>query len=316
MARLALVTSVAVAWLVHASAALSHGAVPERIDALDEEIGHHPNDAALYEKRAELHALAHNWTQAAEDLEEARAIDPQRPGLAHRLADARLQLGDAESAIALASEAIAMDPEESRAYLVRARARAENGDLDGAAADLARVIALSEKAAPALYRERAEILERAGDRDAALAALSEGIADRGPLVTLIEAAVDLEARRGRPEAALAWVDRLEPPSVRAPKWQVRRGGLLERAGRPAEAREAYEAARRAIETLPPSRRDTPKSVALRAEIDARMRALLSGEVDRPPVSGTADDRFFIALMVVLAVGVLAFLDGRRRFAKG
>ena len=285
--------------LLDVSEATGHGAVPERIDELTEVIDSRPNEPDLYEKRAELHALDENWTQAAEDLEEALALAPERVELMHRLADVRLQLGDVNEALRWAEAALARQPDHPRALLVRARARDQGGAWRAGADDLARLIAQSDPPSPELYRERAEMLARGGDREAAIATLRDGMARLGPLVTLLEPAVDLEAQQGRPDAALALVERLSRDLAASPRWQARRGELHELAGRFPEAAHAYRAASSRLERLPVGRRQTQRHLALERRLrDALAR--LPRSTSAPP---TAPGRNWWALWPSVAAMV-------------
>ncbi len=86
----------------------------------------------------------------------------------------------------------------------------------------------------------------------------------GPLVSLGFEAIDLEVRLRRFDAALARIDQLSAGSPRRESWLVRRGEILEAAGRDAEARQAYESAMDAIAALPAGRRAVPAVADLAA----------------------------------------------------
>ena len=84
--------------------------------------------------------------------------------------------------------------------------------------------------------------------------LDEGLERLSGPVTLQIYAIDLELTRGHHDAALVRVDRIAATSPRKESWLVRRGEILEQAGRPVEARKAYDDALLAIDGLPASRR--------------------------------------------------------------
>ena len=100
--------------------------------------------------------------------------------------------------------------------------------------------------------------------------LDEGINKLGPLVTLELAAIDLELRRDNYDAALARLDVITAQSERKEMWLVRRGEILSAAGRSEEAREAFNAALTAIDSLPPARRQSKAITAL--QLRARSEA--------------------------------------------
>jgi predicted negative regulator of RcsB-dependent stress response len=78
----------------------------------------------------------------------------------------------------------------------------------------------------------------------------------GPALPLHLSLLDLELEAGRFDAALSRVDQIARGSDRKDLWCVRRGEILVRAGRPAEASGAFRAALAAIESLPAERRGT------------------------------------------------------------
>ncbi len=91
----------------------------------------------------------------------------------------------------------------------------------------------------------------AADRiDETLATLDEGSRRLGSVVTLELAATELEVSRARYDAALTRMDRLAATAPRKEQWLLQRREILERAGRPAEAREAFAAALLAVENPP------------------------------------------------------------------
>jgi predicted negative regulator of RcsB-dependent stress response len=76
------------------------------------------------------------------------------------------------------------------------------------------------------------------------------------VITLQLYAIELETELGRHDAALARLTRIAAGANRQETWLVRRGEILESAGRTNEAQVAYAAALDAIEALPTSRRSS------------------------------------------------------------
>jgi hypothetical protein len=113
-------------------------------------------------------------------------------------------------------------------YLERSVLYRGHGQLEAALADLA----------------RADALLAAGEPEAALEALDEGLARLGPVVALASRAIEIERARGRADATLERLDRLAAFASRQETWLTRRAEILEEAGRPAEARAAWAAAPR------------------------------------------------------------------------
>jgi tetratricopeptide (TPR) repeat protein len=117
---------------------------------------------------------------------------------------------------------------------------------------------------------RRDALLSLGRRSEALTALEAGLARIGPAVSLELAAVDLEVELGRYEAALARLDRLLGRTAVSPAWVVRRGEVLERAGRPAEARAEYARALALIDA-----RETRRSTTAFTDLRRRLETALA-----------------------------------------
>ncbi len=158
--------------------------------------------------------------------------------------------------------------------VIRGRALGALGDRLAAAADYDRVIARLDPPEPEHYLQRARWLVAEGGVhvDAGLRGIDEAIARLGPLVILIEFAIDVETGRGRHAAALARFASLPEALAGCPDWLARRGDVLHAAGRVHEASTAYADALAAIEGLSAKRRTVKVTVAL----EARLRRLLAG----------------------------------------
>ena len=249
----------------------AHSDLDEQIAAVTARIEREPRRADLHLKRGELHRAHRDWTLALADYDRAAALDPDLAAV--DLARATLVLDDdrPQAALAAADRFLARRPDHAEGRALRARILTRLGRPREAAEDWARAIAASPRPRPEHYLERARALA-ADDRriDEALAALDDGLRRLGSIVTLELAAMELELSRARYDAALARVDRLAAASARKEQWLLQRGEILERAGRPAEAREAFAAALNAVESLPAARRRTRAA----EEVETRSRRAL------------------------------------------
>ena len=106
--------------------------------------------------------------------------------------------------------------------------------------------------------------------DPALRGLDEGIARLGPLVSLVQYAIEVERAHGRPHAALERLDRLPDRVRRQPAWLAIRGDILQNLGDIQRARTAYQAGLDTIAAYPPARRNARAT----AELETRLRASL------------------------------------------
>lgn len=269
------------ALLVAPFPATAHGDLHAQIVALTRAIAATPRDAPLYLQRGELHRAHRAPRQARADYDRALTLDPSLD--AARLARARLlvEIGRATEAGPDLHAFLARHPGHVQATLVRARARGACGDVTGAVADYDTVLAAAPD--PDRGLERARLLATTGrdiDRRQAVAGLDALMAVLGPIVTLDLEAITLLAASGDYDLALARVDQAIARSPGAPTWLVRKAELLQRAGRTADARQAFHDARHALDGLPPARRQTRDAQRTRATIDAAL-ADLSTPVQGP-----------------------------------
>lgn len=251
--------------------ALAHEDLELQIAELTRRMEREGPSAELYYRRAELHRLHEDWPAARADYDRAERLDP---GLAEvdlgrgRAWRGAGNPGRAEEALA---RFLSRRPDHAGALLELARARLALGRPAEAARDYARALALLPEPKPDFFLERARAQEAAGDRAGAIEGLEEGMKRVGRIVTLEAAALELEIAEGRLDAALGRLDRLAAATPRPEAWLVRRGEVLRRAGRTAEAEAAFRAALAALESLPPARR-VVKSVR---DLEARARAGLA-----------------------------------------
>jgi tetratricopeptide (TPR) repeat protein len=250
-------------FLILARASLdAHNGLTEQIAALTAQIVRSSGSAELLVRRAELYRFDHMWKPALADLDRAQQLDPHLASVDLARAHVLLDSGRPRAAVDSATRFLARQPRHADALIVRGRARARLGLRRDAADDFNR--ALDLRPAPDLYIERARTVAGTGTAtvEAALHGLDQGIARLGPVVTLELEAIDLEERLGRYDSALARLARVSAQAARQESWLARRGAILDRAGRTAEARAAYREALNAAMNLPESTRRTRASAAL------------------------------------------------------
>ena len=251
-AVLALASALAVA-----DRAPAHGDLHRQIIALDALIAAEPASAALHVRRGDLHRAHRDWPAALADYERAATLDPGLSAADRGRAAVLLETGDPGAALASADRALARGAGRAEAGALRARALGGLGRPREAADEWAGVIQATARPRPELYIERARALVAdAGRLEEAIAVIDQGIARLGPVVALDLFAIDLELGRCQPDAAVARVDRQAAATSRKETWLVRRGEILEGAGRRAEAREAFAAALTALSSLASAHRNT------------------------------------------------------------
>lgn len=243
--------------------AQAHEGLPEQIVAMTAKIKRDPKNASLYLQRGELYRLHEEWTRADADYQRALRLDPNLNIVNLARGNMLFEAGRYAHAKSSLDRFLRQQPDHGEGLIVRARVLARMGARVKAADDFTRAIALAPTQEPELFIERARVL--AGDRrhlEQALQGLDEGIERLGTLVTLELAAIDVELRLKNYDAALARLDLITAQSDRKETWLVRRGEILEKAGRKEEARAAFNAAIVAIESLPAHRRQNRSIAAL------------------------------------------------------
>lgn len=267
---------------------LAHEGIDRQISDLTSRIAKSPDDASLLLRRGELHRMHHDWAAAESDYLAARRLDPDLLVVDLCIGSMRLEQGQFAEARDLLNRYLARRPDDPAGWIARARALTSLGDPMGGAADYTTAIGRfhpPDAARPELFLQRARALASAGAAhiDEAIAGLDEGLALLGQPVTLQLLAIDLEQQAGRFDAALRRLDQATAISARHELWLRRRGAILERAGRPDEARRAYVEALHAVRALPPARRSTKLVDDLESELTAALRRLEAA----PPVGDEA-----------------------------
>lgn len=247
----------------------------EEIVTLTEQLRKEPGKAALYVRRGDLYRTIQNWDAAQSDYDQARSLDPKIEELDFLKGRLLLEANWPLSARVALDRFLAKHPNHLDALIARARALAKLGHRTAAAQDYTRALQLATQPQPELYLERAQTLAAAGEPHLAeaLRSLDEATNKLGPLVTLQLAAIDLELGQKRYDAALARLEAITATAPRKENWLARKGEILQAAGRPVEARAAFQAALQAIETLPPARRNVPAITALEARLREQYQAL-------------------------------------------
>ncbi len=262
--------------LIAASAALialaavdlfAHPAIDARIRSVSARIEATPTDADLYLRRGDLYRQLGDWSAALDDFENAerRGADPVE--LMYQKGRLWADAGDAVRARSYLDRVVALRPDDPHARL--ARARLASVSPQSATNDLTRAIDVLERPAPDLYVERARILLQAGAAFHEMAAqgIEEGIERLGPLVTLLDTAVEIELSRQRFDAALNYLRRLPSVLQSQPEWLLRYADALSLAGRQEEANFYYDRTRMAVDARPAAWRRSERAAAIMRRLD-------------------------------------------------
>lgn len=272
-----------------AGPAMAHGDLHERIEDVTRRITRSADPGALYLERAGLHAAHDAWAEAAADYDraEARQADPVAVALGR--GKLLLATGRPAEACTTLDRLLAREPHHVEALVTRARARVTLSDPAGAAADFSAAITASTRPEPEYFLERASALAATTPPqwNAAIRSLEDGLRQLGTgVVTLQLAALDLEIKAGRLDAALARIETASAAAPRPESWLVRRSEVLAMAGRNDEAADAGRAALAAITRLPARLRRTRAMVDLETRARQTLKAVAAETAPRPPVTTT------------------------------
>jgi tetratricopeptide (TPR) repeat protein len=250
----------------------AHTAIDEQLSSVNRKIASDPDNHELYMRRAELHRLHGEWQLALGDLATAEKLGP--PQLQDDLDFYRgqiwLEAGETEQARYALTRFLRRTPNHYQALVLRARSSAVLGDVRSASADYGAAIGVADDPSPGIYLEHARLLVEAGRLDESMQVIETAVKDKGPLVTLIQFAVDTEEQRDRYEPALGWIDRL-PESLRMqPGWLLRSGDIHAAMGDKDAAKTDWQRALARLDSLPPARQSTPANSELRSKLQNRI----------------------------------------------
>ena len=267
----------------------AHGPLHEQLVEVSAQLAAHPDDFDLLLRRGELQRLHGSWAESRADFEHARNLRTTDIEPGFRLGRLELDAGNPTAAVPWLEAAVAERPHHIEANLLLARAWVGQGKPGKSIPFFNTAIHWSRQPRPEWFVERSKAILAAGPESKeatrmALASLDEGLELIGPVPTLQLAAIELEVRLGRTEAAVKRVDAIREVSERKEQWWFRRGILLEEAGRRSEATAAFHSAVDAIELLPDRLQRTLAMVELRRDLEKHLHSPGS-----PPTTPSASD---------------------------
>lgn len=254
----------------------AHGDLHEQIAGIDRQLTAEPRRADLFLRRAELHRLHREYEAAAADYGRVLELEPAHPEVHWLRARARLDEGNAALALPELDAFLSARAGHASARLTRARVYTALMRFGEAAGEFSAALRLLPQPEPDHYLERMRAQQAAGVGAAArLAGLTQGLTRLGSVPGLEEAALEIELESGNWDAALARLERRAAGMPRQEQWLFRRGQVLAKAGRTAEAIAALRTCLQAIDALPATLGGT-KAIgqlagAARAELDRLQR---------------------------------------------
>jgi tetratricopeptide (TPR) repeat protein len=224
---------------------------PTMIQAFTEELAKAP-ETDLFIQRGELYMHCREWAKAEADFAAAAQLDPQRLSIGFQRARALLEGGEPARARPFIEHYLGQKPSQAEAWFMRGEIMAALGKTDLARADYAEGFRRAPEASAEQILQWTRLFAALPECDAGevLSVLDDALARLGPMPALLDYAIGLEVGRKNYDAALARIDRGMMHSRFQGNLLVRRGDVLAKSGRRADAMASYRAALAAIEELP------------------------------------------------------------------
>lgn len=227
------------------------------MEAISAELAKAP-DADLFLRRGELHRHNQDWAKADADFVAAAQLAPKRAAIAYLRARTFLDARQPEKARSLAERYRAAVPSDPEAWFVHGEALAALGEMRLALADYAEGFRRAAEANADQVERWTRLLSALPQTDAGeiLAIVDHALVRLGPLPALVDYAIALEVTRQNYDGALTRIEQVRQKGRWPGTLLARRGDVLVKAGRRAEAIASYQAALDAIEKLSERNRTT------------------------------------------------------------
>ena len=261
--------------LLLAGPSFAHLPWDDQLDVLAEQIREEPLNASLYVRRADLRKELGDIQGASIDLDRASELDPQLDLVDLGRGLLSLEVDDPQMAQFFLDRFLDRNPDHAKALLASARALRQLQEFDLAAKRYQGAIDGYSMVKPAFFVELAEVQVEAGSPGAAVETLDEGVRRFGPLTSLQIRAIDILADQGKTQKALNRLDRLTTTSPQTAKWMLRKGEILESAGRWVEAEVAYTNSRVELDKQMNGSRKNRSLVALEKDLKKAQKRLES-----------------------------------------
>ncbi len=253
----------------------AHGDLHQRIQILTNKIKIDNKDPELFLKRAELYRQHQEWSSAIKDFKKVRELNPQHPLLSYLFGKLLIEANKPIEAKKELDQFIKLNPNHGPAFLYRARTWVKLKNKQEAEKDYNQAIHFFSPPEPDLYLERANIVFSMGKpfQEKALQGLDEGIKTIGPIVTLINQAINFEREIGKYKQAIKRIELLPEKLKSHPFWLNIKGDILIEAGKNEEAKQTFYLALKKIKSFSARRQQTRATKKLEEEIQQKLVSL-------------------------------------------
>lgn len=196
-----------------------------RLAELEEQIAAQPRNLELLLQRAELHREAGHLRAAVSDAELVLQSTPLDARAWWLGSSALADLGDSRDSFAWLERYQSVQPEDGAGWRLRAILLQDLGSTALAAQSAELALDKLIRLTPEDYLLAAELLHVAGNSARAMRHLEHGLAELGPVVTLLEAGVNCSEESGDLPTAARWAQTLHQSAPAVGPWKERAADL-------------------------------------------------------------------------------------------
>lgn len=251
----------------------AHGLASDRLELASHSIAQLPVTASVQDKarlllaRGRIHQQNQNWLQALSDYRQALSLSPLLYEVYYWQGVLHTQKSDFKKAQRRLEAYLRRVPESPNGHIAMAELKHLQADYYYAAAHYDLAIQHEPNAAPDIFLQRAKNLQYIKPVPLMRIenGLREGYAVHGAVISLVSTLITAKVHAEDYHGALDEFAYL-PAKVRTTaKWQIQEAELLDLVGDKLKAMERYQAALKAIDSLPSHRRLTSAMVELREQ---------------------------------------------------
>lgn len=254
----------------------AHGDIHHQMDRLEHKIAHDPTNIDLRLQRGQMLLIARHGEEAYAEFKQILELAPQRFDVLYQVAQSQLLLHQVDAALASVDTFLQKadnDASRVRGLLLQGEILSVASQWQQAGAAYRRGIELSNPLEPDSVLLAVDAYRQAGQFDQAFDVLNVGMTRLGALQAFEDQALELEMQTQRYDAALSRVDRMLSAKLRLPFLLYRKGQILERLSRKAEAKQTYEQALQAIAAMPAAKQKTSSIELLKSSLVASLQAI-------------------------------------------
>ncbi len=260
----------------------AHGGYHVEVELLNERLAQNPTDPDLHYRLALAHASHDEWRLLLDSVDQLETYGGEAYPLAYLRGRAWNIAKRYDPALKELNAFIKQHPKHAHAHSERGLTFYRTHRYASAVTDFRRAIDLKAKPALEDFTALALAQHAAGQASEATATMDEGLTALGPSPALLGVAIDIETENAAWNPLLRRIDAMQSVAPAPEPWMLRRAQVLESAGRPEEARKAWQALLGHLEGLPFERRGTAQNLEILATTQNALGIAAPKPVRIPP----------------------------------